>query len=304
MRNLLGKLFGISKSSILHRILQLNTTHNIACSASYLPLVSASLQELDETYEVYYKLIDDLTQLNTRHTKTNDITVKLYQFGQYLLPQDTFLEKFSQLCTYAKQHGIFVRIDTSDRTYYAARHIIEETVGVYMHLLEHGFTTQDLGLCISSNITSYTKIVEKIFDTHAPSIRLVKGFYNNYDITSRSEVTQHYIHVAQRLRSKDTHKLAFATHDHTIIEHLIATYSNVPKRSHVELQSFIDVHDTYIYELAKKYAIRVYIPFWKTASFLWRWRRWFDKIRARERVLWLPTYTNTFWPPPASSTDR
>lgn len=301
MRNLLWKLFGISKNNVLKRIINLNTAHNIACSASYLPLVSRSPAEIEDAYTTYYSLINDLTQINQDTHKKNDITIKLYQFWQYLLSKNELYTQFSKFCSYAKAHNIFVRIDTSDRTYHSVkstsatwnthtRHIIQETVQLYKELLENGFSSQQIGLCISANITSYQELLQPLFETQIPSLRLVKGFYNNYDLTSRSQVSQNYLDVAQWIRWQNTQKIAFATHDHLIIQKLIETYSKLPKRSQVELQSFVDVHNAYIYKLAETYTVRVYIPFGKTRTFLTRWRPWFDKIRARERILWVRTY--------------
>jgi len=299
MRNLIWKLFGISKTTVLKRIIDLNTTHNIACSVSYLPLVSRSLAEIEDAYTTYYRLIDDLTQINQDTHKNNDITIKLYQFWQYLLSKDELYTQFSKFCTYAKAHNIFVRIDTSDRTYHTTapmsttwspRHIIQETVQLYQKLLQNGFSSQEIGICVSSNITSYQELLLPLFETQIPSLRLVKGFYNNYDLTSRSHVSQNYLNVAQWIREKNTQKIAFATHDHLIMQKLIETYSPLPKRSQVELQSFIDVHNTYIYKLAQTYTVRAYIPFGKTWKFLTRGRPWFDKIRARQRILWVRTY--------------
>lgn len=289
------KIFWIKKDDALLKISKFNAI-DIPCSVSYLPIESYTANEAQSTIDTYVDLIKKIAEINRlspfANKKKNDITLKLYQFWQYIYDDKEFYSKLLEIFNTAKKYNIFIWIDTSDRTLYSNQNIIVETFTIYQLAKNDWY---DVGLCISSNIKIFSELAEELINKHDStkhSIRLVKWFYNNYDKNSRYEISKDYLILTHMLVTNESISLlAIATHDTHILWHIIGKYKNTEYIKKIEFQHFCDINDNQIISLSKKYNTRIYVPYWKTPIFLVRGFAYFDKRRWFLRLLKLPLYS-------------
>lgn len=276
------------EKDIIPRIHLLNI-YTIPCSVSFLPLESYNEKEAYSVYEEYTRLVEHIEHFNASTSINNDITIKLYQFGQY---------KFKSLCTelvikltrQASQKWVFIRYDTSDRTEYQWRDIIIETITLF----EEVFTTLQkewihplVWICVQSYHLRTDKNMKYLIEKWY-RVRLVKWFYINSTITNWSEVSKNYIFLAKKyLIHKRLSRLAIASHDKKIIANLLQFIEkhNISKWKY-EIQWFRWIQDQYYKDLADLWhPVRLYIPYWNFIGFITRWRRWMDTWRILQRLL-------------------
>lgn len=81
----------------------------------------------------YKNLVDGVAAQNRITGLTNDITIKLYQFGQYRFPELCH-KVITELVSYARERSIFLWFDTSDRVLYEGRNLIDETITLFEYI--------------------------------------------------------------------------------------------------------------------------------------------------------------------------
>jgi proline dehydrogenase len=136
----------------------------------------------------------------------------------------------------------------------------------------------DVGICLQAYRSRTLKDLERV---NGYPVRLVKGFYNDYDIRPWSKVTENYSLLMDEVVKRSSYP-CFATHDYTLIEKA----KKILKGRDGEIQFFAGVRDGLAEELVREgYKVRIYLPYGQVFQFLWYGFPLFDMPRAVQRVL-------------------
>jgi proline dehydrogenase len=137
---------------------------------------------------------------------------------------------------------------------------------------------KDVGICFQAYRSRTQKDLERI---NGYPVRLVKGFYNDYDIRPWSKVTENYSLLMDEVAKRSSYP-CFATHDYA----LIVKAKKILKEQDGEIQFFAGVRDELAEELVREgYKVRIYLPYGQVPQFLWYGFPIFDMPRAIQRVL-------------------
>lgn len=135
----------------------------------------------------------------------------------------------------------------------------------------------DVGICFQA---FRSRTLKDLGRAAGYPIRLVKGFYNDYDIRPWSKVTENYSVLMDEVAKQSSYP-CFATHDYALIEKA----KKILKEKDGEIQFFAGVRDDLASELVKEgYKVRIYLPYGQVFQFLWYGFPIFDMPRALQRV--------------------
>jgi proline dehydrogenase len=198
------------------------------------------------------------------------ISVKLTQLGLDSSP-DACLANVERLIQRAEQLGNFVWIDMEGSAY------TDATLQVYRRVrAKH----RDVGVCLQGYLYRTEKDLTELLPL-APSIRLVKGAYNEppqLAYPRKKDVDDNYWRLAQRLLDPEVRKAGtqpgFATHDLRLIRKIeqVAEERGLAKES-VEFQLLYGIQRSEQLRLAEAgYRVRVLISY-GSQWFPWYMRR-------------------------------
>lgn len=143
---------------------------------------------------------------------------------------------------------------------------------------------KNTGICLQACLKRTENDLKSLLEENA-AIRLVKGFYSNYNIPRWNDVTKNYLKLMKILLLKCP-KPAVATHDLELIDEakkLIKKYN----LKNAELQFFRGVREELALELADEgYNVRIYVTYGNTVMFLLKGIPTFDKLRNLQRFLY------------------
>lgn len=268
IKNIVAPGYNLEQS--LELVQELNQ-FGVAGSLSHLPTRKNRPEELAHEAQ-HYRLM--LRRIAERRLDA-DVTLKLHQFGiyaDYELSRDFLLEVLAE----ARRLGLFVWIDMERRP------TVDHTIRLYLELREHH---DRLGICLQAYLRRTEQDVEYLLRQDAV-IRLVKGFYNDYDIEDWADVTKNYERLMERLIAHGG-RYALATHDLD----LVARAKDLIRASGgdgAEFQFFRGVRDEEAKELAREgFRSRVYLVHGPLLSFLWDGLPTFDLRRNLKRLLHL-----------------
>ncbi len=273
------------------RIKQLNKI-KIPCSISYLPIESYTEEEAEKTCKEYIHLIDTLKS-DWVSEWMNDVTIKLYQLGQYKFPAlcEILLKK---IINHADKSWIFIWIDTSDRAHYNGTNIVDQTIEVFHKAQKHiksEYKEVGVGICLQAYLTRTRTDLETLISQWY-IVRLVKWFYNEYDIANWADVTNNFLKLVKlALLNKNLNFLAIATHDKWLIKEILAFVKEQKIEFNkfsiqwfwgVKTQMYLDLKDQWI-------NVKIYIPYWNFLKFLTRGITHMDIIRIVQRLFHIKT---------------
>ena len=243
--------------------------HNVAASISYLPRELNEQYKIDKEVEEYSRVLQEIS-LNGLNS---DLTVKLQQFGILKDPQLT-LSALEILAQRAKARKNFIWIDME------RSHTVEDTIKIFEQLHDE---FGNVGICLQAYLQRTREDLARVLERQAP-VRLVKGFYNDGDITDWGEVTDNYRSLMYELLSSKSKRPCIATHDLELIgeaKHEIKQ----EKVENAELQFFKGVRDDLAIELSEEgYKIRIYVPYGHLWGYLVDGFRIFDNRRHIQRL--------------------
>lgn len=242
----------------------------IKVSISYLPVPSYTTAAVERNIREYTSLIADIHtyQLDA------DITIKPQQFGTNISSTIAH-DALSRTARYASEANC--------RTWFDQE--LASTIPI-MHEVALASDATNTGICIQA---FRTRSHQDVAACHGFPIRLVKGFYNDFDITPWSAVTANYLRLMDDVREHSSYP-CFATHDLTCIEKAkrIIRENNMVG----EIQFFAGVCDELARTLVQEgYTVRIYLPYGRVYAFLWHGLPIFDRVRALKRLLGYRTIT-------------
>ncbi len=252
-----------SRSEALARTIAYNK-QGLSVSISYLPIPSVTSKAVEQTIAEYRLLLSDINE----HKLNADVTVKPQQFGTSIGNQ-TAIDALGKVITMANEKNIRVWLDQELATQTNVMHAAGLASG-----------PKQVGLCIQAFRQRSVSDVKKLAGF---PIRLVKGFYKDYDISPWSAVTENYYHLMDDVAKQSPYP-CFATHDLHLIEK--AKIILADKKDSGEIQFFAGVRDDLVIALAQEgYQVRIYLPYGNVYAFLWYGLPIFDRVRALKRLL-------------------
>ena len=249
-----------TREQALQRAVQYNE-EGILCSLSFLPTRKHNKLNIEKDINEYVELLDAVKQRGL----DSDITLKLMQFG-VTEGYDFVKENLKDVFYAAKNANIRIWIDQG---------LAEYTDDVFRLANEHNSNT--VGVCIQAYRSRSEHDILKVENY---PIRLVKGFYNDYDIHPWSKVTDNYLKLMDVVSKKSSYP-CFATHDYKIIEKA----KTLLKDKDGEIQFFAGVRDTLAKQLVKDgYKVRIYLPYGNVTKFIISGLSKFDILRELQRL--------------------
>jgi len=254
-----------TRAKAIERVKQYNKK-GFACSLSLLPILKYSKKEARIDVEEYRALLNDISA----HNLDADVTVKVIQFNASA-EKNVAGECLRTILNDAAQKNIRVWFDQD-----IARHITDVLAIVKTYQPEH------VGACVQAY---HTRTCTDVSELSGYPIRLVKGFYNDYDITPWSRVGDSYATLMERVAKLSPYP-CFGTHDRRLVEKA----KEILRDREGEVQFFAGIQDGLAEELVQEgYRVRIYVPYGNIASFLLHNLGVCDMPRAIQRILHLPT---------------
>lgn len=257
-------------SEVLERVKKYNS-QGIACSVSYLPVPSFTKWAIQKNVREYELLLTKIYE----YKLDSDVTVKPQQFGTNL-SHKTAVNALFKVITTANELGIRVWLDQELRFQIKV-----------MHQAAHQAGPKKVGVCVQAFRKRSAGDVESLAGF---PIRLVKGFYYDYDISPWSNVSANYSKLMDIVLEKSAYP-CFATHDMDLIEKAQSLLTKIGKNNG-EIQFFAGVRDDLAAELVKAgYKVRIYVPYGRVFQFMLYGLPIFDRVRALKRILGYKTIT-------------
>lgn len=237
----------------------------ILCSLSFLPVRKHYKLDIEEDINEYLKLFDAINQ----RSLNSDITIKLMQFG-VTEGYDFVKENLKNIFPIATIKSIRIWLDQG----------LEEFTDDVLNLTnEHEPNT--VGVCIQAYRSRSESDIDKV---KGYPIRLVKGFYNDYDIHPWAKVTDNYSKLMDIVATKSNYP-CFATHDLALIEKAKLLLKN----KNGEIQFFAGVRDSLAKQLVTEgYKVRIYVPYGNVTKFIVKGMSEFDLPRELQRLAHFP----------------
>lgn len=233
----------------------------IAVSFSYLPLEACCEEDVQDDVAEYLALFDAITTQGL----DADVTIKPTQFGG--------LRGIEYL-----REGLQPVLEDSQRT--RVRIWFDQEFEILVPDVIAVATEQPVettGICLQAYRSRTENDVRAV---RGFPVRLVKGFYDDYDIRPWSKVTENYKKLMERVAEQSPYP-CFATHDIELVEIAKALLQN----REGEIQFFSGVRDTLAEQLvAEGYRVRIYVPYGRVIQFLWQGWSTFDMPRALQRL--------------------
>lgn len=223
--------------------------HGIGAVLDYLGENVSSQAQADAAADVYVRTLEEIG----RQGVDAHISVKLSQLGLDASFEGA-LDRMARICTKASEVGTLVAIDMESHTY------TERTIECYRRLLP---SAPHLVLCLQGYLRRTRHDVASLVAL-APSIRLVKGAYNEpKQIAFGPEETRRSFHDILGMLIGTAPYVAVGTHDEVLIGHAIrlARERAVPSNG-LEVQMLYGVRRELQARLVEDgCSVRAYIPF-------------------------------------------
>ena len=239
----------------------------VSTSLSFLPRKRNTPGEIVREVEEYGTALEYIS----RYQLDSDITVKPQQFGILRDPSLT-LDALMILAERAKSLKNFVWVDMERSS------TVTPTIQTFEKLYDH---YGNVGICLQAYLRRTRDDLDRILERRAP-VRLVKGFYNDSDITNWQEVTDNYRSLMYNLLNR-SNRPCIATHDLELIEE---AKKEIQDRGiqNAEIQFFKGVRDDFAVKLSQEgYKTRIYVPYGQIFRFLADGFKTFDISRHLKR---------------------
>jgi len=227
---------------------------NIPTTFTHLGENITTIQEAEANANHYLDLLDKINKENL----DIEISLKLTHIGLDLSIDKTLI-LFSSIAEKARTLNNTVFIDIEDSSY------VDKTINFYSKIKEN---YDNVGICLQAYLYRTMDDIKEMIDLN-PWIRLVKGAYKETDSVAFkkiSQVNENYLSIARYLlmQIKDKRiRVAFATHDITIQEHIKLGAKNIglPKDK-LEFQMLYGIKTSEQHKLASEgYKIRTLISY-------------------------------------------
>lgn len=262
---LYGKISNMRITTNRQAVLEKAKNYNakgIATSISFLPVRAYRKEQVGNDINEYLSLFDDIPA----HGLNSDVTIKFMQFGA-LTNTSLIRESLHHLLKKGRETKTRVWFDQE------LNWIVDDVIDIATEQ-----DAGDVGICFQAYRSRTLKDLERI---DGYPVRLVKGFYNDYDIRPWSKVTKNYEMLMDEVAKRSSYP-CFATHDLALIEKA----KKILKDRDGEIQFFAGVRDKLAEELVREgYKVRIYLPYGQVYQFLWYGFHIFDLPRALQRVL-------------------
>lgn len=242
--------------------------HHIAVSLSYLPVVKNIDTEIKKEVSEYVKAFKFIK----KNKLNSDVTIKLHQFG-VLANYDLMKKNVELLVKEAKKYNVFVWIDV------VMTETVDDTIKLYKELHKNH---KNIGITFQAYLKRTENDLKTIM-TEKPIIRLVKGFFNGNEFNSWNEVTKNYEKLMYYIL-KNAKIACIATHDEKLIKKA-KLFILKNKIKNYEFHMFRAAKDDLAIELAKKYKVRIYIPYGSYIKYFIDGIFTFDNYRNIQRLL-------------------
>lgn len=252
----------------LNRVKKYNE-QGISCSLSYLAVTNSSERLVKKEVDMYIQALKEISE-----KKVNaDITVKLHQLGIYL-GETLAYNAIERIVIAAEFYKNFVWIDM----------YLPDTVDVTLKIFRQlRKKHQNVGICLQAYLARTGDDLREILKERVP-LRLVKGFYKDYDFDRWEDVTVNYESLLNYMLTHSD-RPAVATHDPGIIEKAKKAIRQNGSNT-VEFQFFAKVCDCLAAELVKEgYNVRIYVPFGNVWKFLLKEAKTFDFWQNFKRLM-------------------
>jgi proline dehydrogenase len=222
-----------------------------ACATLDVLGESVTRREESNAFAAEYRQVLDAI---VREKLDANISLKPTQMG-LKLDRDFCLETIRGIAAYAKERGIFVRIDMEDHPF------TDDTFWIYRKLKEEG---QSVGTVIQSRLRRTDVDLDFLIPMNA-NLRLCKGIYNEprpIAYTAPEIIRENYLHLLDRLLSGGCY-IGIATHDEQLVWGALRIIRNLGlPRDRYEFQMLLGVDE----ELRRiilnaGHKLRVYVPF-------------------------------------------
>lgn len=255
-------------SRALNRVKKYNE-QGISCSLSYLAVTNSSDRLIQKEVGRYIQALKEISEKNVN----SDVTVKLHQLGIYL-DETVAYHAIEQIVIAAEFYKNFVWIDM----------YLPDTVDVTLNIFRQlRKKHQNVGICLQAYLERTGDDLHEILKERYP-LRLVKGFYKEYDFDRWEDVTENYESLLNYMLTHSDQP-AVATHDPEIIEKAKRAIRQIGSNS-AEFQFFAKVCDDLAAGLVKEgYNVRIYVPFGNVWKFLLREIKTFDFWQNFKRLI-------------------
>lgn len=252
----------------LNRVRKYNE-QGISCSLSYLAVTHTSNRLIKKEVNSYIEILKGISENNLN----SDVTVKLHQLGIYV-DETVAYRAVEEIVIAAEQYKNFVWIDMY------LPDTVDSTLKIFRNLQEK---YQNVGICLQAYLERTENDLHEILKERFP-LRLVKGFYKEYDFDRWEDVTENYESLLHyTLEHSD--RPAVATHDSEIIEKAKKAIRQIDSNK-AEFQFFTKVCDDLAAQLVRDgYNVRIYVPFGNFWKFLWREIKTFDPWQNFKRLI-------------------
>jgi proline dehydrogenase len=259
-----------SLESALEKVASLNR-EGISCSLTYLPVINHSPPSIERELLDFERMFEAIAQCRL----DSDVTIKLHQLGIYR-SSDLARQAVLRLAAAAAERQNFLWIDME------RRRTVDATLDIFR---QASATFNNVGICLQAYLKRTEADLHALLERRVP-VRLVKGFYKEYDFKKWHEVTENYAKLMPYLLLHSD-RPAIATHDLTLIEKA----KNFIVANHVtgaEFQFFKGVRESLQRDLARDgFKVRVYLPCGNLWRFLVDGLASFDKWHQAQRMLGL-----------------
>jgi proline dehydrogenase len=227
---------------------------------------TTNLQEARQATEDILAMVE---RLNLSGVKAN-VSIKLSQIGQTIDPV-ACRENLTVLLTYAKEKGIFIRLDMEDSS------TVDDTLDIYREMCHKGLN--NTGVVIQAYLYRSQQDIKALANQHA-RVRLCKGAYQEppeVAFPKKQDVDVNYDRLAEMLIQGAVKAgsppgtldgrmppiPAIATHDTHRIEYVKETAQRLGlAKDAFELQMLYGIRRDLQEQLAREgYRVRIYVPY-------------------------------------------
>lgn len=232
----------------------------ISCSLAYFAVTNKSNRLVEKEVSRYIQLLKGISEEKV----DSDVTVKLQQFGIYL-DESVAYNAIERIVKEAESYRNFVWIDMY------LPDTVDVTIKIFRQLREK---YNNVGICLQAYLERTENDLHEILKDRHP-LRLVKGFYKEYDFDRWEDVTENYERMLSYMLT-NSDRPAVATHDPELIKKAKRIIRE-SKSDSSEFQFFTKVCDDVALELVNEgYKVRVYIAYGNFWKFLIREIKTFD----------------------------
>ncbi len=221
------------------------------CSIDVLGEYVESEEQIHSDLQLRLGVIDKIKENNLDATES----IKLTSLGLGLDDDFCWLNT-KKIVAYAKEKGVYIRIDMEDTPY------TERTLAIYGRLRKEGFG--NVGIVLQAYLRRTREDILSLLDLK-PTIRLCKGIYvepENLAYQGFGEINENYKELLE-LMFENNLFVAIATHDSELIEFAerLIHEKKIPKDKY-EFQMLLGVTEEKRDRLIKKgHPMRIYISF-------------------------------------------